>query len=212
MSLSGPRFEKSEGVELIVREGVERLRNLPGVVSAGATCCVPLQGGYGLAVHDHRPSGAGPGRAVPRRRSVDDDLAGVFRRLQDSRQARSRLHRSRQQRRAGRGGHQRGDGEAVLARQGSAERSPRHRPRRDARVRRRRRAADRRRRRRHARWRAQQRSRPGDVHPAGAGARRRERTEPPAGADRLGRADARGSASAEQRRSRSSSGRRPGCR
>jgi predicted permease len=48
MSLTGPRFLKSEGVEQIVRDGVERLRSVPGVVAASATCCVPLQGGYGL--------------------------------------------------------------------------------------------------------------------------------------------------------------------
>ena len=48
MSLSGPRFLKSEGVEQMVRDGVERLRGVPGVVAASATCCVPLTGGYGL--------------------------------------------------------------------------------------------------------------------------------------------------------------------
>ena len=48
MSLTGPRFLKSEGVEQMVRDGVERLRSVPGVVAASATCCVPLQGGYGL--------------------------------------------------------------------------------------------------------------------------------------------------------------------
>jgi predicted permease len=48
MSLTGPRFLKSAGVDLLIREGVERLRALPGVESASATCCVPLEGGYGL--------------------------------------------------------------------------------------------------------------------------------------------------------------------
>ncbi len=48
MSLTGPRFVRSEGVEQLVHDGVERLRNVPGVVAASATCCVPLQGGYGL--------------------------------------------------------------------------------------------------------------------------------------------------------------------
>ena len=48
MSLTGPRFLKAENVELMVRDGVERLRDLPGVVNASATCCVPLEGGYGL--------------------------------------------------------------------------------------------------------------------------------------------------------------------
>jgi hypothetical protein len=48
MSLKGAQYEKSEAVESVVRNGVERLRAIPGVVNASATCCVPLQGGYGL--------------------------------------------------------------------------------------------------------------------------------------------------------------------
>ena len=48
MSLTGPRFQTSQGVEQMVRDGVERLRSVPGLVAASATCCVPLQGGYGL--------------------------------------------------------------------------------------------------------------------------------------------------------------------
>ncbi len=48
MSLTGPRFQKAEGVAQLVRDGVERLRSVPGVEIASATCCVPLQGGYGL--------------------------------------------------------------------------------------------------------------------------------------------------------------------
>jgi putative ABC transport system permease protein len=48
MSLTGPQFQKAEAVEQMVRNGVERLRVLPGVQIASATCCVPLQGGYGL--------------------------------------------------------------------------------------------------------------------------------------------------------------------
>jgi putative ABC transport system permease protein len=48
MSLNGPRFLSSETVAQLVRDGVERLRGLPGVQYATATCCVPLEGGYGL--------------------------------------------------------------------------------------------------------------------------------------------------------------------
>ncbi len=48
MSMTGPQFRKSEAVEQLVRTGVERLRATPGVVLASATCCVPLEGGYGL--------------------------------------------------------------------------------------------------------------------------------------------------------------------
>jgi predicted permease len=61
MSLSGPRFLKSEGVEQLVRDGVERIQALPGVELASATCCVPLQGGYGLPfVIVGRPLEKGP--------------------------------------------------------------------------------------------------------------------------------------------------------
>ena len=48
MSLTGPRFQSSVGVEQIMRDGLERIRALPGVEAAAATCCVPLQGGFGL--------------------------------------------------------------------------------------------------------------------------------------------------------------------
>lgn len=48
MSLQGPQFAKSAAVDLLLRDGLERIRVVPGVVSASATCCVPLEGGYGL--------------------------------------------------------------------------------------------------------------------------------------------------------------------
>lgn len=48
MSLAGKRFVTSNAIENLVRDGTERMRALPGVVAASATCCVPLEGGYGL--------------------------------------------------------------------------------------------------------------------------------------------------------------------
>ena len=48
MSFTDPRFQTSESVEQAIREGVDRLRTVPGVVSATAACCLPLEGGYGL--------------------------------------------------------------------------------------------------------------------------------------------------------------------
>ena len=48
MSLKGAQYEPSEAVEQVVRNGVEELLAIPGVVNASATCCVPLEGGYGL--------------------------------------------------------------------------------------------------------------------------------------------------------------------
>jgi predicted permease len=61
MSLTGPGFLQSSGVERVVRDGVERIRSVPGVMSASASCCVPLQGGYGLPfVISGRPLVNGP--------------------------------------------------------------------------------------------------------------------------------------------------------
>lgn len=48
MSLTGPQYASSQGVDLMIRNAAERLRSVPGVVNAAATCCVPLEGGYGL--------------------------------------------------------------------------------------------------------------------------------------------------------------------
>ncbi len=47
-SMSGQRFLTSAGVEETARAALAQLRAIPGVTDATATCCVPLQGGYGL--------------------------------------------------------------------------------------------------------------------------------------------------------------------
>lgn len=48
MSLTGPQFEKPAGVTQLFLDGVRRIRALPGVEVAASTCCVPLEGGFGL--------------------------------------------------------------------------------------------------------------------------------------------------------------------
>jgi putative ABC transport system permease protein len=48
MSLTGPRFEKTAGVAQLARDGVTRLEALPGIEAAASTCCLPLEGGFGL--------------------------------------------------------------------------------------------------------------------------------------------------------------------
>jgi len=48
MSLTEPRFMRSAGVAQLIQSGMDRLQALPGVEAASATCCVPLEGGYGL--------------------------------------------------------------------------------------------------------------------------------------------------------------------
>jgi predicted permease len=48
MSFNGPQYAGSAAVDRVLNDGIERLRAIPGVVTASATCCVPLEGGYGL--------------------------------------------------------------------------------------------------------------------------------------------------------------------
>jgi len=48
MSLSGNKYNTGLSIEQLVRQGTERLEAIPGVELASATCCVPLEGGYGL--------------------------------------------------------------------------------------------------------------------------------------------------------------------
>jgi putative ABC transport system permease protein len=48
MSLTGARFEKAAGVNQLVRDAQRRIESLPGVTAFASTCCLPLEGGFGL--------------------------------------------------------------------------------------------------------------------------------------------------------------------
>jgi len=48
MSLTGERWATTASVAQAIRDGVQRVEAIPGVELASATCCVPLQGGFGL--------------------------------------------------------------------------------------------------------------------------------------------------------------------
>jgi putative ABC transport system permease protein len=48
MSLDSTRFDKTAGVATLTREGLPRILALPGVTAASTTCCLPLEGGFGL--------------------------------------------------------------------------------------------------------------------------------------------------------------------
>jgi putative ABC transport system permease protein len=48
MSTTEPRFTKSAGVDQLIRAGIERLRAVPEIEAASTTCCLPLEGSYGL--------------------------------------------------------------------------------------------------------------------------------------------------------------------
>ena len=90
--------------------GRRALRALPGVEAAATSCCVPLEGGFGLPFNIvGRPVTA---RAVHRRGWMDHELARVLRRVQDPAAARPRFHGARRRRRPRRGDHQPGDGPA----------------------------------------------------------------------------------------------------
>ena len=61
MSVNGDRFQKTAGVAQILHDGAERLNAVPGVTSAAAACCLPLQGGLGLPFDIvGRPKGTDP--------------------------------------------------------------------------------------------------------------------------------------------------------
>ena len=61
MSLAGQRYQTSAAIEQLVKTGTDRLRATPGVLMASATCCIPLEGGYGLPFQiQGRPLTNGP--------------------------------------------------------------------------------------------------------------------------------------------------------
>ena len=48
MSLAGGNFTKASEVELLERNGRQRVETVPGVEAAAMTCCLPYEGGFGL--------------------------------------------------------------------------------------------------------------------------------------------------------------------
>jgi predicted permease len=48
MSLTGARFDKTAGVAQLSHEGRARLNAIPGVEDSAFTCCLPIQGQFGL--------------------------------------------------------------------------------------------------------------------------------------------------------------------
>jgi putative ABC transport system permease protein len=48
MSLNSQRFAKAARVEQLERDGRQRIETVPGVEAAAMTCCLPVEGGFGL--------------------------------------------------------------------------------------------------------------------------------------------------------------------
>ncbi|MGH9349427.1 MAG: ABC transporter permease [Vicinamibacterales bacterium] len=78
MSLAGERFARTAAVAQVIREGGARLNALPGVEAAAASCCVPLQGGFGLGfIIEGRPL-EGPGHGGGGFTPISEDYFRVF--------------------------------------------------------------------------------------------------------------------------------------
>jgi putative ABC transport system permease protein len=61
MSLTGTRFDTAAAVNQLVRDSQRRVESLPGVVAFASTCCLPLEGGFGLPfIIEGRPLTDGP--------------------------------------------------------------------------------------------------------------------------------------------------------
>jgi len=79
MSLRGPRFQKTSAVSEVVRNGRERIENVPGVEAVAAACCLPLEGGYGLPFTIvGRPPTNGPFTGGGNWRSISPGYFDVF--------------------------------------------------------------------------------------------------------------------------------------
>jgi putative ABC transport system permease protein len=79
MSLAGGQFQKTAAVAQLVREGRQRIENLPGVDAVAASCCLPLEGGYGLPFNiEGRPPTSGPYTGGGSWRSVSPGYFDAF--------------------------------------------------------------------------------------------------------------------------------------
>jgi predicted permease len=80
MSLTGERFEKTAGVSQLVRDAQDRILSLPGVAAFASTCCLPLQGGFGLPfIIEGRPLTDGPFHGGGSWRTISPGYFNVFR-------------------------------------------------------------------------------------------------------------------------------------
>jgi len=61
MSLNGDRYQTTGAVAQLVRDGRQRLDAIPGVEESAESCCLPLEGGFGLPFNIvGRPTGKDP--------------------------------------------------------------------------------------------------------------------------------------------------------
>jgi putative ABC transport system permease protein len=79
MSLSGKRFETTAAMNQLVRDSQRRVEALPGVVAFASTCCLPLEGGFGLPfIIEGRPLTDGPSHGGAGYRPLSPRYFDVF--------------------------------------------------------------------------------------------------------------------------------------
>ena len=80
MALSGDQYKKTAGVAQLSLNGRERLAAIPGVESAAFSCCLPLEGGYGLPFNiiGRPPQGKSPWNGGAGWMSVSPGYFSVF--------------------------------------------------------------------------------------------------------------------------------------
>jgi putative ABC transport system permease protein len=79
MSLSGKRFETTDAMNQLVRDSQRRVEALPGVVAFASTCCLPLEGGFGLPfIIEGRPLTDGPSHGGAGYRPLSPRYFDVF--------------------------------------------------------------------------------------------------------------------------------------
>lgn len=80
MSFTGPRFTSAASVEQVIEDGTRRLEAIPGVEHATASCCIPLEGGFGLPFRIvGRPLEGGPFHGGGSWQTVSPNYFEVFR-------------------------------------------------------------------------------------------------------------------------------------
>lgn len=79
MSLAGQRYVTSAAIDQLAREGTEKIKAIPGVIQASASCCIPLEGGYGLPfIVVGRPLDKGPFHGGGSWKTISPDYFDVF--------------------------------------------------------------------------------------------------------------------------------------
>lgn len=79
MSMAGGRFDKSAALGQLVRQSVERIEAVPGVLAAATTCSLPLEPSFGLGFTiEGRPLTDGPSHGGADWRTVSPRYFDVF--------------------------------------------------------------------------------------------------------------------------------------